>query len=67
MGFTYTEAYNLPIWQRIWFLDRMMKEIKQSQDAGDGSTRATQHNSAGDRAMMGRHNPHAPARLRRFT
>jgi hypothetical protein len=67
MGFTYTEAYTLPIWQRIWFIERISKEIKSASEAGSGASRAAHTNSPGDRAMMGRHNPHAPARLRRFT
>ena len=67
MGFTYTEAYNLPIWQRVWFMERMMKEIKSSSDSGASASRAAHANSSEERALMGRHHPNAPSRLRRFT
>ena len=68
MGFTYLEAYNLPIWQRIWFIERTNKEIQSSQEGGgDAQTRATHANSPDARAMMGRHRGQVPANLRRFT
>ena len=44
-----------------------MKEIKGSADAGAAQSRAAHTNSSSERALMGRHNPNAPARLRRFT
>ena len=67
MGFTYREAYHLPIWQRIWFLERLNTELKRSSDDGDNTSRAMHNNTADARALMGRHNPNAPAKLRRFT
>ena len=68
MGFTYEETYNLPIWQRTWFLKRLQREIKQSSD-GDSQapTRAAHQNDPMTRQLMGRHRGQAPARLRRFT
>jgi len=70
MGFTYVEAYNVPVWQRIWFLKRLNKEIKRSNDANNGNgaaTRAAHHNDAESRELMGRHRSQVPANLRRFT
>lgn len=66
-GFSYTEAYNIPVWQRIWFLKRINKELKRSSESGDGATRAAQHNSPDARALMGRARSQVPAKLRRFT
>ena len=63
MGFSYDEAYNLPIWQREWFIKRINKEIKASQ----GQSRSAESNSAEARALMGRNRSHVPSRLRRFT
>ena len=54
MGFTYLEAYNIPVWQRMWFLDRINKEIKKANDAQSGASRAAHSNSPDARAMMGR-------------
>ena len=68
MGFTYREAYLLPIWQRIWFLERLNTELKRARDGGgDDASRGMHTNSPDARALMGRHNPNAPAKLRRFT
>tara|TARA_B100000161_G_scaffold239945_1_gene191689 strand:- start:1061 stop:1261 length:201 start_codon:yes stop_codon:yes gene_type:complete len=63
MGFSYIEAYNIPIWQRIWYLKRVQKEIKDSQ----GASRAAHANGNEARALMGRHRHNVPANLRRFT
>jgi hypothetical protein len=67
MGFSYIEAYNLAIWQRMWFLDRINKEIKQANDKQGGNSRAAHANSSEARAMMGRSRPSVPSKLRRFT
>jgi hypothetical protein len=67
MGFTYTEAYNLPIWQRIWFIERTNKELKSASDQGVNANRAAHGNSSDQRSLMGRHRENVPAKLRRFT
>lgn len=67
MGFTYVEAYNIPIWQRYWFLERLNKEIKRANDAQSGASRAAHSNSADARALMGRQRAQVPSKLRRFT
>ena len=67
-GFTHTEAYNLPVWQRIWYLDRINQEFKRANEANNPQpNRAAHANTPEQRAMMGLHNPSPPARLRRFT
>lgn len=63
MGFSYDEAYNLPLWQREWFIKRINKEIKASQ----GQSRAAETNDAETRALMGRARAQVPSKLRRFT
>ena len=68
MGFTYKEAYNIPIWQRRWFLKRAQKEINRTNEGDNGAgTRAAHQNSPDMREMMGRHRSMVPAKLRRFT
>ena len=67
MGFTYQEAYNIPLWQRIWFLERINKEIKKANEKNNGSSRAAHANSPDARALMGRARSQVPAKLRRFT
>ena len=67
VGFTFDEAYRLPIWQRRWFIERTSEEFKRSADKGDGSSRAAHANSEDQRAMLGRARSNPPARLRRFS
>lgn len=63
MGFSYGEVMNLPVWQRKWFLDRLVTEMKEAQ----GRSRAAHDNDPASRAFSGYHRDTAPAKLRRFT
>jgi len=65
MGFTHNEAYALPIWQRTWFIDRLVKEMQASN--GEQGTRAPHDNTQEARELRGRNRTNPPARLRRFT
>ena len=68
MGFTYNEAYRLPLWQRKWFIERLNKEFTKSSESGDQvMSRAAHANSPEQRAMSGMSRTHSPSRLRRFT
>jgi len=67
MGFTYAEAYTLPIWQRHWFIERTNKELKQASDQDSGASRALHQNTNEARSMYGRARNQVPAKLRRFT
>ena len=69
MGFGYRECYTLPVWQRIWFIKRINKEIKRTADNNDGdtATRGAHHNDPTTRALQGRQRAQVPAKLRRFT
>jgi hypothetical protein len=61
-GFSYTECYNLPIWQRIWFIQRINNEIKKANDS-----RAAHHNDPQTRTLQNKMRNQVPAKLRRFT
>ena len=63
MGFTYSEAYRLPVWQRKWFVERLQQEFKRGQENEQHITRASQPE---ERALAGLR-PEAPARVKRFT
>jgi len=67
VGFTYNEAYNLPIWQRVWFINRTNEEFKKAADKDQNMSRAAHHNSPDHRSMAGRARSQVPANLRRFT
>jgi len=32
LNFSYAEAYNLPIWKRTWFIQRLIKEEKEKSN-----------------------------------
>jgi hypothetical protein len=63
VGFSYIDAINLPVWQRRWFIERLVEEFKNS----NGQSKAAHSNTPDSRAMQGMHHAHAPAKLRRFT
>ena len=55
-GWSFAEAYNLPIGLRKWFVERLMKQLKEESDAveeargGRGGSRSqtlTPHNNPG--------------------
>ena len=67
MGFTYTEAYKIPIWQRIWFIERINTEIERTSKAEETASRALHHNGSDARSLQNRSRTQVPARLRRFS
>jgi hypothetical protein len=67
-GFTYTEAYKLPITYRKWFIDRINKEFKKATEAGeDPQTRASHQGDSMSRMLSGKSRGEMPSRIRRFT
>ena len=68
MGFSYVEAYNIPVWQRRWFIERLNSEFEKARGEGKAAqSRAAHTNTAESRALMGNHRQQVPAKLRRFT
>jgi len=67
-GFTYKEAYNIPVQYKKWFIDRIVKEMTKGNDGeGASQSRAAHQNSPETRALMGMARTESPARLRRFS
>ena len=67
-GFTYSEAYKLPVQYRRWFIERINKEFKKSTDANEQpQTRAAHQNDPTSRILNGNSRSESPARIRRFT
>ena len=60
IGFSYRDAYRLPIFQRKWFIQRVIQEIKNTN-----SSKA--HSTAEENTLKGKMRSQAPANLRRFT
>ena len=69
-GFTWKEAFHLPIPYKRWFIDRIAKEIKGPEDpnnpeSNNGRSRAPHHNPPDIATLTGKR-PNVPSRLRRF-
>jgi hypothetical protein len=64
VGFSYHDAFNMPVWQRIWFIDRLIEELKRSNNE---QSRAAHANTPDARALAGKYRSQVPANLRRFT
>lgn len=68
MGFSYYEAYNIPIWQRTWFIRRLNQEFNKAKENNQPvQSKAAHTNTAEARALSGNHRQQVPAKLRRFT
>jgi len=66
-GFSYREAYNIPVSYKQWFIARLNRELTRSSEEGSGQSRAVHNNTPETRALMGMARTETPARLRRFT
>lgn len=66
-GFTYTEARALPIYKALWYVERINKEFKKTNENGDPTSRGAHNNTPETREMLGRDRTNVPSRLTRFT
>jgi len=57
---TYAEAYNMAIWKRNWYLERVIKEIKNANGDSKG-------NRPEERGLANKGRPSGPQRTKRFT
>ena len=60
MGMTYGEAYNMAIWKRKWYLERVVEEINKSHGDSKGNSDET-------RGLSNKLRPTGPQRTKRFT
>jgi hypothetical protein len=67
MGFTYREAYLLPVWQRMWFINRTKEEINRTSGDGNTNSRGISENAPDVRSARNFDRASPPARLRRFS
>ena len=67
-GFTYTEARDLPIYLRSWFIKRINEEFeKHAAKDGSSQSRGSHENTPVMNELKGKSHSHEPARMRRFT
>ena len=51
LGFTYQDAYNLPVWQRFWFINRLKEEFKQAKENNQSPNSSAQRTNSGGRQI----------------
>lgn len=66
-GFTYKEAYNIPVSYKKWFILRLNKELSKGSENGSQQSRAVHQNTPEVRSLLGNARSESPSRLRRFT
>lgn len=67
-GFSFTEAWNLPVTWRRWFIERINAEFEKSKgEEGGGGSRGAHQNTPDVRQLQGMARAQTPSRLRRFT
>jgi hypothetical protein len=66
-GFTFTEAWKLPISYRQWFINRISKEMNKGGEGQGAQSRATHQNTSDVRSLQGMTRAEGPSRTRRFT
>ncbi len=66
-GLTPSEAYNLPVAIKRWWIDRIVRELNKGSKDDSSPSRALHTNTPELRQMQGRVRPQVPSRLRRFT
>jgi hypothetical protein len=49
LGFTYQDAYNLPVWQRFWFINRLKQEFKAAKENDQSATSSARRTNSGSR------------------
>lgn len=65
-GFTYSEAYEIPVEYRNWFIERIVKEINRSHENGSGESRGAHKNTPEVREMLGKTKKYGASRTHRF-
>jgi hypothetical protein len=62
-GWSFAEAYNLPVGLRMWFVKRLMKQLKDEKEAMDNAK--TDNSSSNGFQQLSRHNqPKKPKSIR---
>ncbi|NBO99489.1 MAG: hypothetical protein EBU90_05080 [Proteobacteria bacterium] len=66
-GFSYKEAYNMPVSHKQWFIQRISRELSRTREEGHTQSRALHDNPPDVRALSGHARTETPSRLRRFS
>jgi len=61
-GWSFSEAYNLPIGLRDWFTKRLIRQIEMENEAASAST--SSQGSSTTHQLSSRNQPHIPEHLK---
>jgi len=56
-GWSFSEAYNLPVGLRTWFVERLIKQLEDEQEAIENASKGNQSNS---QTLTSHNQPTAP-------
>ncbi len=62
-GWSFSEAYNLPVGLRMWFVDRLITQLKREKEAVDGATSGA--GSGNTQELTAQNQPPPPAFMQR--
>ncbi len=65
-GFSYKEAYNIPVQYKRWFVERIVQELNKGKEGDSAQSRALHQNYPDVRSLQGKARAQTPSRLRRF-
>ena len=51
LGFTYQDAYNCPVWQRFWFINRLKFEFERAKEQNQTANSQSKRNTSGSRVF----------------
>tara|TARA_B100000927_G_C16450798_1_gene463742 strand:- start:916 stop:1158 length:243 start_codon:yes stop_codon:yes gene_type:complete len=51
LGFTYQDAYNCPVWQRFWFINRLKYEFDKAKEQKQAASSQSKRNTSGGRVF----------------
>ena len=58
-GWSFSEAYNLPVGLRVWFVERLIKQLMLEKD----EVEKAQRGSSNSQALTPQNQPHTPAQI----
>ena len=59
-GWSFSEAYNLPVGLRKWFVERLLKQLKMEKEAIEKASRGS---SGGSQTLTPHNQPKKPTKL----
>ena len=54
LGFTYSDAYNLPIWKREWFVNKFIEETKAKNEKSLQNQQSSTRSNNNSRKLFNR-------------